>query len=124
MTLETFAREHWQAGVLLALKPSSARYYQYQLDKYILPALGSCRICDVSRARIQAFLLERKREGYSDSTIHGFRTTLAKVLEVAVESGYFDTNPARRHQNRRARSKAGKKISHSCSDSRLATCTL
>ena len=95
MTLETFAREHWQAGALLALKPSSARNYQYQLDKYILPALGSFRICDVSRARIQAFLLERKREGYSDSTIHGFRTRLIKVLEVAVESGYFDKNPAR-----------------------------
>jgi integrase len=94
MTLAKFAREHWQAGVLLALKPSSARYYQYQLDKYILPALGSCRICDVSRTRIQAFLLERKWAGYSNSTIHGIRTTLAKVLEVAVESGYFDRNPA------------------------------
>src|ERR1035441_5183193 len=29
MTLAKFASEHWQAGVLLALKPSSARYYQY-----------------------------------------------------------------------------------------------
>src|SRR5579864_2813486 len=94
MTLAKFTCEHWQAGVLLALKPSSVRYYQYQLEKYILPALGSCRICDVSRARIQAFLLERKREGYSNSTIHGIRTTLGKVLEVAVESGYFDHNPA------------------------------
>ena len=92
MTLAKFASEHWQAGVLLALKPSSARYYQYQLDKHILPVLGSCRICDVNRARIQAFLLERKRTGYSNSTIHGIRTTL--VLEVAVETGYFDRNPA------------------------------
>jgi integrase len=94
MTLAKFASEHWQAGVLLALKPSSVRYYQYQLDNYILPVLGSCRICDVSRARIQALLLERKRAGYSNSTIHGIRTTLGKVLEVAVESGYFDHNPA------------------------------
>lgn len=78
----------------MALKPSSARFYQYRLDKYILPALGSYRICDVSRARIQGFLLERKREGYSNSTIHGIRTTLAKVLDVAVESGYFERNPA------------------------------
>ncbi len=94
MTLAKFAREHWQAGMQLAVKPSSARYYQYQLDKYILPALGSCRICDVSRTRIQALLLELKRAGYSNSTIHGIRTTLAKVLEVAMESGYFDRNPA------------------------------
>ena len=94
MTLAKFASEHWTAGVLLALKPSSARFYQYRLDKYILPVLGSCRICDVSRTRIQAFLLERKREGYANSTIHGIRTTLAKVLDVAVESGYFERNPA------------------------------
>jgi integrase len=89
-----FASENWKAGVLLALKPSSARYYQYQLDKYIIPALGTCRICDVSRTRIQAFLLELKRAGYANSTMHGIRTTLAKVLDVAVESGYFDRNPA------------------------------
>src|SRR6185437_12107804 len=60
----------------------------------ILPALGSCRLCDVSRARIQAFLLDRKQAGYSNSTIHGIRTTLAKVLGAAVESGYFERNPA------------------------------
>jgi integrase len=95
MTLETFTREHWQAGMLLALKPSSARYYQYQLDKYILPALGACRLCDLNRARIQGFLLRQRQAGYSDSTVHGIRTTLAKVLSSAVESGYFELNPAR-----------------------------
>jgi integrase len=95
MTLETFAREHWQAGVLLALKPGSARYYQFLLDRHILPAFGTCRICDVDRARIQAFLLGRKQAGYSNSTVHGIRTTLAKVLDAAMEAGYFDQNPAR-----------------------------
>jgi integrase len=94
MTFEKFTREHWQAGILLSLKPSTARYYQFQLDRHILPALGPCRLCDVNRARIQAILLDRKRMGYSSSTIHGIRTTLAKVLDVAVESGYFDRNPA------------------------------
>jgi len=94
MTLAKFASEYWKAGVLLALKPSSARYYQYQLNKYIIPALGTCRICDVSRTRIQAFLLELKRAGYANATMHGIRTTLAKVLDVAVESGYFERNPA------------------------------
>ncbi|HJY87291.1 MAG TPA: site-specific integrase [Candidatus Acidoferrales bacterium] len=47
----------------------------------------------MNRGRIQAFLLDRKRAGYSSSTIHGIRTTLAKVLDAAVESG-FDRNPA------------------------------
>jgi len=95
MTLEKFAREHWQAGALLALKPSSASYYNFQLDKHILPALGSYRLCDVNRPMIQQFLLERKRKGYSSSTVHGIRTTLAKVLQSAVEHGYLEINPAR-----------------------------
>src|SRR3984957_16506830 len=60
MTLERFAKEHWQAGALLALKPSSTRYYNFQLDKHVLPALGSLRLCDVSRPVIQQFLLDRK----------------------------------------------------------------
>src|ERR1700722_13097586 len=46
MTLERFAKEHWQAGALLALKPSSTRYYNFQLDKHVFPALGSYRLCD------------------------------------------------------------------------------
>ncbi len=78
MSLDTFTRDHWKAGMLLALKPSSARYYQYQLDKYISPTLGSRRLCDVSRARIQAFLLEQRHDGYSTATIHGIRTILHK----------------------------------------------
>src|SRR5713226_4257733 len=59
MTLERFAREHWQAGALLALKPSSASYYNFQLDKHVLPVLGSYRLCDLSRPVVQQFLLER-----------------------------------------------------------------
>lgn len=49
MTLEKFAREHWQAGALLALKASSANYYNFQLDKHVIPNLGSHRLCDVTR---------------------------------------------------------------------------
>ncbi|MGH9682313.1 MAG: tyrosine-type recombinase/integrase [Candidatus Acidiferrales bacterium] len=95
MTLEKFAREHWQAGASLALKPGSASYYNFQLDKHVLPALGSHRLCDVSRQVVQQFLLERKGKGYSSSTIHGIRTTLAKVLQAAVEYGYLEINAAR-----------------------------
>jgi integrase len=98
MTLEKFARELWQPSALLALKPSSATYYNFQLDKHILPALGAHRLCDVNRTGIQQFLLNLKRKGYSSSTVHGIHTTLAKVLQAAVEQGYLETNPARRIQ--------------------------
>ena len=94
MTLENFAREHWEAGALLALKPSSARIYQYNLNKYVIPAVGSLRLCDVNRASIQQLLLSTKRKGYSSSTLHSIRITLSKVLQIAVECGYLERNPA------------------------------
>jgi len=94
-TLDRFAREQWQAGALLALKASSARYYQFQLERHVLPSLGGYRLCDISRSAVQQFLLDRKRKGYSGSSVHGIRTTLAKVLQAAVEHGYLETNPAR-----------------------------
>lgn len=94
MSLEKFARDHWEAGALLALKPSSVRIYRYNLDKYVMPAIGSLRLCDVNRSGIEQLLLSIKRKGYSSSTVHSIRITLAKVLQMAVECRYLDHNPA------------------------------
>lgn len=95
MTFEKFAREHWQPGAQLALKPGSARIYNFNLDKYVIPAIGSLRLCDVTRATIQHALLDLKGKGYSSSTLHGVRVTIAKILQTAVESGYLERNTAR-----------------------------
>ncbi|MGB8323196.1 MAG: tyrosine-type recombinase/integrase [Candidatus Acidiferrum sp.] len=94
MTFEKFAKEHWQTGALLALKPSSVRIYQFNLDKYVMPTLGLMRLCDVNRGAIQHLLLTLKQKGYSTSTLHSVRITVAKVLRAAVESGYLEHNPA------------------------------
>jgi len=73
MTFEKFAKEHWQPCALLALKPSSARIYQFNLDKYAIPTLGPLRLCDVNREAIQHSLLTFKGKGYSASTLHAIR---------------------------------------------------
>jgi integrase len=94
MTLEKFSTDHWEAGALLALKPSSIRIYKFNLDKYIIPALGSHRLCDVNRATIQQLLVSMRSKGYSSSTLHSVRVTIAKVLQTAVDNGYLERNPA------------------------------
>jgi integrase len=94
MTFAKFATEHWQPGSLLALKPSSVRIYQFNLDKYVLPTLGSLRLCEVNRATIQHLLLALKHQGYASSTLHSIRVTIARVLHTAVEAGYLERNPA------------------------------
>jgi integrase len=96
MTLERFSTDHWEAGALLGLKPSSSRIYKFNLDKYIFPALGSQRLCDVNREAIQQLLVSMRSEGYSGSTLHSVRVTIGKVLQTAVDNGYLERNPAHR----------------------------
>ena len=95
MSLDRFSTDHWETGALLALKPRSSRIYKFNLDKYILPILGSQRLCDLSQAAIQQLLMSMRRKGYSGSTLHSVHVTLAKVLQTAVDNGYLDRNPAR-----------------------------
>src|ERR1700722_14260723 len=92
MTFEKFAKEHWQPCALLALKPSSARIYQFNLDKYAIPTLGPLRLCDVNRGAIQQSLLTFKGKGYAASTLHAIRVTVSKVLQAAGEMGFLDRN--------------------------------
>lgn len=94
MTFERFSTDHWEAGALLALKPSSSRIYKFNLDKYIIPVLGSQRLCDVNRAIIQQLLVTMRSEGYAASTLHSVRVTIAKVLQTAVDNAYLERNPA------------------------------
>ncbi len=98
MTFEKFAKENWQPGAELALNTSSARIYQFNLDKYVMPVLGRMRLCDVTRGTIQHSLLTLKQKGYAPSTLHSIRVTIAKVLQTAVDSGYLEHNPAQRIQ--------------------------
>ena len=63
MTLEKFARDHWRSGALLALKPNSAKYYNFQLDKHVFPALGSYHLCDVNPLSFSTSCWRRSTRG-------------------------------------------------------------
>jgi len=92
MTFEKFTKEHWQPGPLLALKPSSVRIYQFfNLDKYVLPTLGSLRLCEVDRATIEHLLLALSTQARRYTA---FGSRLQGVLHTAVESGYLERNTA------------------------------
>jgi integrase len=95
MTLEQFVREKWEPLILTTIKPSTARYYRFHLQRYLLPTFGPLRLRDLDRESLQAFLSGKKRQGYSSSTLHGLRTTLGKILRQAVEWYYLEENAAR-----------------------------
>src|ERR1700746_1672947 len=95
MLFKQFIEDVWRPGVLSMLKPSSSRYYGVQLDCHVLPAFGSKRLCEITRADVQCFVAEKRRLAYSGSSINGMRTPLGKALQSAVEWGYVEQNAAR-----------------------------
>lgn len=95
ITFEQFTREKWEPLALPTIKPATARYYRYQLHHYLLPTFGPLRLCEFDRETLQAFVIGKKRQGYSSSTLHGIRTTLSKVLAQAVTWRYLEENVAR-----------------------------
>lgn len=95
MLFKQFVEDVWRPGVLPMLKPGSSRYYGFQLDRHVLPAFGSKRLCEITRADVQCFVAGKRNRGYSGSFIHGMRTTLGKALQSAVECGYIEQNPTR-----------------------------
>jgi integrase len=95
MLFKQFVENVWRPGVLSMMKPGSSTYYGFQLDHHLLPAFGSKRLCEITRADVQCFVAEKRSRGYSGSYIHGMRTTLGKALQAAVEWGYIEQNAAR-----------------------------
>jgi integrase len=95
MTFEQFAHEKWEPLTLPTLKPATARYYRFQLHRHLLPTLGPLRLCELDRESLQAFLVGKRQQGYSSSTLHGIRTTLSKILSQAATWRYLDENLAR-----------------------------
>jgi integrase len=94
MTLADFVRVEWRPNAELALKKSSVRYYDFQLERYISPALGSNSLCDLSRAQIEACLSNLRQKGHTGPTLRGVRATFSTVLRTVVERGYLEKNPA------------------------------
>jgi integrase len=95
MLFKQFIEDFWRPGVLSVLKPGSARYYGVQLDRHVLPVFGSKRLCEISRVDVQCFVADKRKRGYSGSSIRGMRTALGKALQSAVEWGYVEQNAAR-----------------------------
>jgi len=95
ITFGQFLKECWEAAVVLQLKPTSVRYYGKQIERHLLPTFREWRIKDITKAEVQRFLGQKRRQGLSGSSVHGIRTALGKVLQAAVDWDYLQENPAR-----------------------------
>jgi integrase len=89
-----FMREEWNPNAALAIKKSTMKFYNFQLERHILPVFGSCSLNEVNRAQIESLLSKLRQKGHANGTPRGVRTTVSTVLQCAVDRGYLDGNAA------------------------------
>src|SRR5271155_13152 len=94
LTLSDFVSAEWKPNAALALKKSSMRIYGFNLEKHVLPRLGTVPLRGINRASIETCLSSLKLKGHATSTVRSVRATFSTVLQAAVDRGYIEKNPA------------------------------
>ena len=89
-----FVDTEWRPNAALAVKKSTMKFYNFQLERHIVPVFGSCSLSEVNRNQIESLLSKLREKGHASGTLRGVRTTISTVLQSAVERGYLDGNAA------------------------------
>ena len=89
-----FVETEWRPNAALAVKKSTMKFYNFQLERHIVPVFGSCSLSEVNRNQIESLLSKLREKGHASGTLRGVRTTISTVLQSAVERGYLDGNAA------------------------------
>ena len=95
ITFDQFVHKHWEPTVRPSIRETTLGNYWKALRKHILPVFGNLKLADISRAEIYRFLSEKLTLGISPNHTHVIRTTLSKVLTLAVELEFVERNPMR-----------------------------
>lgn len=98
-----FASE-WFAAKEVEIRPNTARSYRNDLTLHLLPFFAKHHLSEITIAEVDRYRNAKVREGALKArTINMHLALLAQILEVAVEYGHLDRNPA---AGRRRRLKA------------------
>jgi integrase len=117
LTLDWFTRERFLPMRQPQWELSTRETNLYNLEKHILPALGSKALCELEKFHCQVFLNGLAEKGFSFTVVDHCRTMLKAILEEAVDADLIGKNPARKLVN--PETKASEKHVLPKTDSRL-----
>ena len=91
--------EIWKAEYMADKKWSTVKHYAAQINKHIVPALGRCKLSELSPHMVQAFVNSLLRGGkdrkpLSPKSVRNVHGVLPKALAVALRLEYIRRNPA------------------------------
>ncbi len=91
------ASNRWLEGyVKPCLKPRSYELYGMLAKRYLVPALGSIQLRDITRTRLKDLLTGLRGRGFSRRYVNTILATLSGIFQQAVDDEHLDHNPASR----------------------------
>jgi integrase len=75
-------------------KQSTIDDYQAIMDNHVLPVFGDMPVAHITLGKIKSFLLQKKNDGLSRSTVLHFKSAISGVLHDAFEDEVIPANPA------------------------------
>ena len=104
-TFHDFASD-WFDSYRVELRPTTQLDYEWQLSDHLLPFFKGHRLSQITIAEVDRYRAAKVKQGrLSATSINKTITRLGQILEVAVEYGLIERNPAR---GKRRRLKASK----------------
>jgi integrase len=93
---ETFevVATRWLESVTASLKPSTARFYDFNLRMHVLPVLADRPVTSITRSHCRDLIAACRAKGLKLASLRGVNRTLSAVLSQAVEDGLLQANPA------------------------------
>ena len=99
-TFHEFAEE-WLRDLEPGLRPRTMRDYRWALELHLLPVFAPLRLSEITPEVVDRYKAAKLREGrLAPNSINKTIIRLAQVLEVAVEYGRLDRNPAKGKRRR------------------------
>ena len=89
--LRQVVAEWWQSGPRLA--PSTRANYRMNLDRHVLPILGTRPLSEIRPRLVASFLIHLADKGLAPGTVRKVRTVLSAVMSYAVAMEYVESNP-------------------------------
>lgn len=93
-TFRSYAEGWIETHAKQACKFSTARVYEANLDRHILPVLGDKPVTALSRMDCRTLIAECRKKGLSRKSIENIGRTVSSVLSQAMEDGLITGNPA------------------------------
>ena len=99
-TFEEFATA-WLRDGEPGWRPKTISDYRWALERHLLPHFGGHRLSEITAEEVDRYKANKLREGrLAPNAVNKTLTRLAQILELAVEYGHIERNPAKGRRRR------------------------